>query len=100
MSMKERLDALRKGKENIRKAKENPVDANGVILGRYLEGFIPVDQFGPGVTVMSTDDIITALSDMADITQADVNRVLATIGYKPGRNSVGSFGWLMKKIEV
>lgn len=98
MSMKERLDALRKGKENIEKAKENPVDANAIILGCFLEGFIPVDQFGPGVTVMSTDDIISSLSDMADISQADVNQVLATIGYKPGRNSVGSFGWMMKRI--
>lgn len=100
MSMKDRLDALRKGVEGIKKDKENPVDANAVILGRFLEGYVPVDQFGPGVTVMSTDDIITALSDMADISQADVNRVLAVLGYKPGRNSVGSFGWLMKQINL
>lgn len=100
MSMKERLDALRKGKENIAKAKIEPVDANAVILGRFLEGYIPVDSFGPGVIVMSTDDIISALSDMADISQVDVNRVLATIGYTPGRNTAGSFGWLMKRIEL
>lgn len=37
---------------------------------------------------------------MADITQADVNRVLAVLGYKPGHNSAGSFGWLMKHIEL
>ena len=100
MSMKERLDALRKGKENIEKAKENPVDANAVILGSFLEGFVPVDRFGPGVTVMSTDDIISSLTDMADISQADVNQVLATIGFRPGRNTAGSFGWLMKKIDL
>lgn len=98
MSMKERLDALRKGVEGIRKDKEEPVDANAVILGCFLEGYVPVDRFGPGVTVMTTDDIISALADMADISQADVNRVLAVLGYKPGRNSAGSFGWLMKKI--
>lgn len=98
--MKERLDALRKGSEGIKKNKENPVDANALILGRFLEGFVPVDRFGPGVTVMSTDDIISALTDMADITQADVNRVLAILGYKPGRNTAGSFGWLMKHIEL
>lgn len=100
MSRKEQLDAVRKGVWNINRAKENPVDANAVILGRFLEGYVPVDQFGPGVTLMSTDDIITALSDMADISQADVNRVLAVLGYKPGRNSAGSFGWLMKRIEL
>lgn len=100
MSMKERLDALRKGIEGIKKDKEEPVDANAIILGRYLEGFVPVDRFEPGVTVMSTDDIISALSDMADITQADVNRVLAVLGFKPGHNTAGSFGWLMKRIEL
>lgn len=100
MSRKEQLDAVRKGVRNINRAKENPVDANAVILGRFLEGYVPVNQFGPGITIMSTDDIITALSDMADISQADVNRVLAVLGYKPGRNSAGSFGWLMKRIEL
>ena len=100
MSFKERLDAARKGMENIKKAKTEPVDPNGIIIGRYLEGYIAVDEFGPGVIVMTTDDIISALSDMADVSQSDVNRVLATIGYKPGRNSVGSFGWLMKKIKL
>lgn len=49
---------------------------------------------------MSTDEIISALSDMADLSQADVNRALVVIGYKPGRNNAGSFGWLMKKIEL
>lgn len=100
MSMKERLDALHKGLEHIKENEESPVDANAVILGCYLEGFIPVDSYGPGVTIMSTDEIISALSDMADLSQADVNRVLAVIGYKPGRNNAGSFGWLMKKIEL
>ena len=99
MSMKDRLDALRKGVEGTKKEKEEPIDANAVILGQYLEGYIPVDKYGPGVTVMSTDDIIAELSDMADMTQSDVNRVLAGLGYKPGRNPAGSFGWLMKHIE-
>lgn len=100
MSMKERLDALRKSVDGIRKDKEDPVDANAVILGRYLEGMVPADKYGPGVTVMTTDDIIAALSDMADLTQGDVNRVLAVLGYVPGHNKAGSFGWLMKRIEL
>lgn len=49
---------------------------------------------------MTTDEIISSLRDMADLTQADVNQVLATIGFKPGRNSVGSFGWMMKHIDL
>lgn len=60
----------------------------------------PSTNTAPGVTVMTTDEIISALSDMADLEQAAVNQVLATIGYKPGRNEAGSFGWLMKHIDI
>lgn len=95
MSRKEQLDAVRKGVQNINRAKEEPVDANAVIIGNFLQGYIAVDEYGPGVTVMTTDEIISALSDMAA-----VNQVLATIGYKPGRNEAGSFGWLMKHIDI
>lgn len=100
MSINDRTNALRKGKKTIDKAKEQPVDANAVILGKFLQGYIAVEEFGPGVTVMTTDDIISELADMADLTQFDVNCVLATIGFKPGRNTAGSFGWLMKRIEL
>lgn len=100
MSRKEQLDAVRKGVQNINRAKEEPVDANAVIIGNFLQGYIAVDEYGPGGTVMTTDEIISALSDMADLEQAAVNQVLATIGYKPGRNEAGSFGWLMKHIDI
>lgn len=100
MSMNDRLEAPRKGVDGIKKNEEEPVDTNALILGRYLEGYVPVDEFGPGVTVMATDDIIAALGDMADISQGEANRVLAVLGYVPGRNTAGSFGWLMKRIEL
>ena len=100
MSIKERLDALKDGLRNIDKAKEEPVDANAIILGNYLQGFIPVDSFSAGVTIITTDDIISSRSAMADLSQEDVNRVLATLGYKPGRNDAGSFGWMMKRISI
>ena len=100
MSINDRINALRKGKKHIDEAKEQPVDANAVILGNFLRGYVAVEEFGPGVTVMTTDDIISALADMADLTQSEVNRVLATIGFKPGRNTAGSFGCLMKRIEL
>lgn len=98
--MKDRLDALRTGLEGIEENKENPVDANAVIIGRFLEGYAPAKAFGLGVTVMSTDDIISELSNMADIPQNDVNRVLVELGYTPGRNTAGTFGWLMKRIDL
>ena len=100
MSVNDCINAFRKGKKNIDEAKKQPVDANAVILGNFLRGYVAVEEFGPGVTVMTTDDIISALADMADLTQSEVNRVLATIGFKPGRNTAGSFGWLMKRIEL
>lgn len=100
MSIKERIDAFNKGRRNIENAKTEPVDANAVIIGNFLQGYIPVDSYGPGVTIITTDEIISQLSDMADLTQDDVNRVLATIGYKPGRNDAGSFGWMMKRITI
>lgn len=100
MSINDRINAFRKGKKNIDEAKKQPVDANAVILGNFLRGYVAVEEFGPGVTVMTTDDIISELADMADLTQSEVNRVLATIGFKPGRNTAGSFGWLMKRIEL
>ena len=100
MSLKNRKNAIRKAITEDNEAKEQPIDANAVILARFLEGCYPVESFGPGVTVMTTDDIISSLSDMADIGQDDVNRVLAKLGYKPGRNSVGSFGWMIKRIDL
>lgn len=99
MSMKERLDALRKGKDNIAKAKNEPVDANAVILGHYLRSYVPAGEFGPDVVIMTTDEIISALAEMADLEQAEVNRELAAIGYTPGRNDAGSFGWMMKPVS-
>lgn len=99
MTLKDRMDAIRKAITEDNEGKEQPIDANAIILGRYLEGCYPVETFGPGVAIMTTDDIISDLSDMADLGQADVNRVLAEHGYKPGRNSVGSFGWMIKRID-
>lgn len=97
MTLKDRMTAIRKAITDDNECKDQPIDANAVILGRFLEGCTPADSFGPGVTIMTTDDIISALSDMADISQDDVNRALATLGYKPGRNTVGSFGWMIKR---
>lgn len=97
MSIKEKLDAVRKGVENISKAKPEPVNANSIILARFLDGFSAADHFAPGVSVITTDQIISELGDMADISRDEVNSALAVLGYTPGRNSVGSFGWLMKR---
>ena len=98
MSIKERIDAMRKGEEND-KPEPDTVDVHAVIIGGYLRGFVPVDTFGPGVFITTTDEIISALSEMADVSQSEVNRALVALGYKPGRNSAGIFGWMMKHVE-
>lgn len=79
-------------------SKDDMKDANAIILIGYLEDFAPVDEFGAGVTVMTTDDIISQLSGMADIDQADANKIIVSLGFVPGRNDAGSFGWLMKPV--
>lgn len=48
---------------------------------------------------MATDEIISELTSMADLEPAEVNRCLASMGYLPGRNDAGVFGWLLKRIN-
>ena len=84
MSRKEQLDAVRKGVQNINRAKEEPVDANAVIIGNFLQGYIAVDEYGPGVTVMTTDEIISALSDMADLEQPPSTKSSPPSATSPG----------------
>ena len=84
--------------QNTRGEKSGEIDANAIIVRSFLQGKAPTESFGPGVKIMTTDEIISALSEMADLSQDDVNRVLAFLGYRPGRNNAGSFGWMMKEI--
>ena len=73
--------------------------ATTVILAEYLNGYMPVTKFAPGVLIKTTDELIAELADMADMTQTDVNRVMVTLGYMPGRNDSGSFGWMLRRID-
>lgn len=100
MGTKQHKDDSNKGSGRGRQPKADPVDATAVILGSYLQGYLPVDSFGPGVAIMTTDDIIAALADMADLSQRDVNRFLAANGFNLGRNSSGLFGWMMKRADI
>lgn len=75
------------------------MDANAMIVGGYLAGYAPAGEYGPGVMVMTTDEIIAGLTDMADVGQGEVNRVLVSMGYSPGRNEAGSYGWLLRPLE-
>lgn len=48
------------------------------------------------MVIITTDDIIAALGPMADISRASVSNALISLGFRPGRNTAGSFGWMMK----
>lgn len=80
--------------------KAAPMDANFILITNYLRGYMPTAEYGPGVTVVTTDEIIAALADMAELEQSDVNNILVACGYSPGRNDTGSFGWLMKTRDL
>ena len=86
--------------ENTNGAKTAPMDANFILITNYLRGYVPTAEYGPGVTVVTTDEIIAALADMAELEQNDVNNILVACGYSPGRNDTGSFGWLMKTRDL
>lgn len=86
--------------ENTNGDKAAPMDANFILITNYLRGYVPTAEYGPGVTVVTTDGIIAALADMAELEQNDVNNILVACGYSPGRNDTGSFGWLMKTRDL
>lgn len=76
--------------------KAKQIEPDAAILLSYLEAYTPADKFGPAVVIITTDDIIAALGPMADISRASVNNALISLGFRPGRNTAGSFGWMMK----
>ena len=86
--------------ENINGDKAAPMDANFILITNFLRGYVPTAEYGPGVTVVTTDEIIAALADMAELEQNDVNNILVACGYSPGYNDTGSFGWLMKTRDL
>lgn len=74
-------------------------DANRIIIEAYLSAYEPHNGISSGLVVLTTDDIIEALGSMADISQADVNNAMASLGFRPGHDRAGTFGWLMKLRE-
>lgn len=71
------------------------LSGNAIILEEYLTRYSPAETYGPGVMIQTTADIISELSDMADLDHDEVNAFLIRNGYRPGRNNSGSFGWMM-----
>ena len=71
--------------------------ADTLTMSEYLNDYMPVDRYTHGVVIKTTDELIAELDD---ITKTDVNRVMVALGYKPGRNDSGSFGWMLRRIDI
>lgn len=82
--------------KNIPDSGKVEVSPNMQILGEYLAGFSAPPTFEKGVLVRPTADIIADLQEMAELTHDEVNAAMLLYGFRPGRNSSGSFGWLMR----
>ena len=92
-----RASAMMKSAPEENDANENTApSSNAIILEEYLTRYTPAEKYGQGVMIQTTADIISELSDMADLDHDEVNAVLIRNGYRPGRNNSGSFGWLMR----
>ena len=77
--------------------KEDPqINTNVIILEEYLKRYKPISSAVGGVIITSTADIMSELGDMADLKPDEVNAVMIRLGYRPGRNQSGSFGWMMQ----
>lgn len=77
--------------------KEDPqMNTNVIILEEYLKRYKPISSAVGGVIITSTADIMSELGDMADLKPDEVNAVMIRLGYRPGRNKSGSFGWMMQ----
>lgn len=66
-----------------------------IILTEYLSQYSPAVEYRPGVIIQSTADIIAALEDMVDLSHDEANAVLYNLGFRPGHNSSGYFGWML-----
>lgn len=76
-----------------------PIDAN-VVIAQWLDSqrFTPPKSANAeGITLMTSDDIIRALSDMCDL---DINAVASAMidaGYKMVFTSHGKHGWALER---
>ena len=93
--------AIRKAKksnavEEMLDKEDTQVNTNVIILEEYLKRYKPISSALGGVIITSTADIMSELGDMADLKPEEVNAVMIRLGYRPGRNKSGSFGWMMQ----
>lgn len=82
--------------EEMLDKEDTQINTNVIILEEYLKRYKPISSAVGGVIITSTADIMSELGDMADLKPDEVNAVMIRLGYRPGRNKSGSFGWMMQ----
>ena len=95
-AIKRALGIVSSASEDNETNENSAPSSNAIILEEYLSRYSPAEAYGPGVMIQTTADIISELSDMADLDHDEVNAILIRNGYRPGRNNSGSFGWLIR----
>ncbi len=88
--------------EKSRTSKKTPQDepAPGycAILEGYLRGWAPVDTYGPGVILKTSQEIAGDLEDMVDINTFTVASIMSQLGFRAHYSiDGGPHGWMMQK---
>ena len=81
-------------------AKDKEIKGLALIVAQYLANYTPVDDPTEiGVIIRSTEEIITDLADMADLTSNVVANTMLDMGYTVVFLRDGRHGWAMKPIH-
>lgn len=78
-------------------AKDKEIKGLALIVAQYLANYTPADDHTEiGVIIRSTEEIITDLADMADLTSNVVANTMLNMGYTVVFLRDGRHGWAMK----
>lgn len=81
-------------------AKDKEIKGLALIVAQYLANYTPADDpTKMDVVIRSTEDIITDLADMADLTSNVVANTMLNMGYTVVFLHDGRHGWAMKPIH-
>lgn len=81
-------------------AKDKEIKGLALIVAQYLANYTPADDPTEiDVIIRSTEEIITDLADMADLTSNVVANTMLDMGYTVVSLRDGRHGWAMKPIH-
>lgn len=81
-------------------AKNKEIQSLALIVAQYLANYEPAeDPNDIGIVIRSTDEIITDLADMADLSANVVANTMLNMGYTVVFLRDGRHGWAMKSLN-